>query len=48
MVRERRAMTLGRPFMARSMGMVICCSISSAAWPGNCVMSTTWVSETSG
>ena len=48
MLRERRAMTLGRPFMARSIGMLTCCSISSAEWPGNWVMNTTWVSEGSG
>ena len=48
MVRERRAMTFGTLLSARSIGTDTCCSISSAAWPGNRVMTTTCVSEMSG
>ena len=48
LVRDRRAITLGTLFNARSIGMVTCCSISSAAWPGMVVITTTWVSEMSG
>ena len=48
MVRDRRAITEGTPLSARSIGTVTCCSTSSAAWPGYCVITTAWVSEMSG
>ena len=48
MVRERRAITFGTLFKARSIGTLICCSTSSAACPGKSVMTTTCVSEMSG
>jgi hypothetical protein len=36
------------PFTCTSIGTVTCCSISSAACPGHCVMTWTQVSATSG
>ncbi len=35
---ERRWVSCGIPFMAVSSGIVTCCSTSSAALPGHCVM----------
>src|SRR5262245_27824808 len=48
MVRERRPITFGVPFSARSMGTVTWRSTSSAANPGYGVMTTTPGSEISG
>src|SRR5215470_9740502 len=41
-------MRFGTEFSARSIGTVICCSTSSAACPGEVVITTTCVSEMSG
>jgi hypothetical protein len=48
MVRERREITFGVLFSTRSIGIVTCCSTSSAANPGYWVITTTLGSEMSG
>src|SRR5215831_19000314 len=45
---DRKWVRWATPFNSTSRGTVICCSTSSAAWPGHCVMTWAYVSATSG
>ncbi|MNO05910.1 hypothetical protein D3C81_2274770 [compost metagenome] len=48
MVTERTLVRRGMPAISRSIGKVTERSISSGAWPGNCEMTRTCTSCTSG